>query len=1376
MDDNTIARRLALLSPAKRSLLETKLKENSLETSTAPIIRRRSMGGAVLLSFAQQRLWFLQQLEPDSFAYNQSSAHRLSGPLNIPALSKALDSIVERHEALRTNFVMSDDGVPSQLVGSSRSAELLTVDLSGFSDTAREVELQCAIEASIRRPFDLSRDLMLRAMLLKLDPAHHVLLLMTHHIASDGWSNGILWQELAALYGAYLRGEESPLAELPIQYADYAEWQRQWLRGEVLERQISYWKEQLSGIPMLDLPTDCPRPAVQTYRGARQTFVFPKSLCDQLRVLSRKEGVTLFMVLLAAFQTLLHRYCGQDDIAVGSPIAGRTRSETEGLIGFFVNTLVLRTDLSGNPSFRGVLQRVRHMALGAYEHQDMPFEKLVEELHPDRDLSRSPLFQVLFAFQNVPRQGRELPGLTASPVEIPNETAKFDLSLYMSEEAQGLKARFEYSTDLFNGATIARMQGHFQTLLRDIVANPDRSISDLSVCTDAERRQLLIEWNDTERDYPSDRCVHELFEQQVERSPDAVAVAFEDKWLTYRELNTRADKLAHCLKKLGVGPEKLVGIYVERSLDMVVGLLAILKAGGAYVPLDPAYPKERLAFMLHDAQVQIILTQQSLLTRLPTGDQTRVLCLDKDWTEVAERPYTRPRIVPKPENIAYVIYTSGSTGKPKGVEVSHRAMVNFLNSMQCEPGIASGDTLLAVTTLSFDIAGLELFLPLIAGARVVIVGREIASDGALLAEELAKSGATIMQATPTTWRMLLEAGWRGDSKLKILCGGEALSYEVATQLQARSSSLWNMYGPTETTVWSSIYRFQAAAGQVPIGRPIANTQMYILDCYQQPLPIGVPGELYIGGLGLARGYLNRPELTNDRFLPDPFASGACKRLYKTGDLARWLPDGNIEILRRLDAQVKVRGFRIELEEIESVLSQQVAVRHAVVAVREQDGTKQLVAYIVTKRKVTVGELRSFLTAKLPNYMVPSAFVFLDSLPLTPNGKIDRKALPAPDTCRPELTEGFIPPRTPTEKMIANIWAKVLKIEKIGIHDNFFDLGGHSMLIVRLIGQIETAFGLRLRPAIIFQSPTIAQLASAIQHQSFSRSSLVPIQTRGSREPIFWIHGEISNAFLPRFFGPNQPLYGLDHQSQNGEAARYTRVETIAAHYLKEMQRIQSQGPYYLGGYSFGGVVAFEIAQQLMVQGQEVPLLVLLDPTGLLGIPGWSLAISRNELSYLNRLRNRLVHHFSNLAELGYAEKFIYCRDRAKGIIEGAVQREKARILKKAKKVLYKSLLAFGRPLPPSVRSPYILDVYHKAILKYLPRPYSGHVVFFKSTARGDGFLRLWQQYLLGDVEIYDVAGNHTDLREERWIHSWAERFAASVEVARCRDKSVSEKH
>ena len=1032
------------------------------------------------VSFAQQRLWFLDQLEPESSFYNIPAAVRLTGPLNMAALKGSLNEIVRRHESLRTTFE-TINGEPAQVVVPSLDLALPMIDLGELPESRREAELRRLVIEEGRRPFNLARSPLLRARLLRLRDSEYVLLLTMHHIISDDWSMGVFFQELTALYEAYSTGKPSPLPELPVQYADYTVWQREWLGGERLEQQLLYWKKQLSGsLPVLELPSDRPRPARQTFRGASQSLVLPKRLTDELKTLSQRERVTLFMTLLAAFQTLLSRYTGQEDILVGSPIANRKGIETEALIGFFLNTLVLRTDLSGDPTFRELLGQVREIALEAYAHQDLPFEKLVEELHPERSLSHTPLFQVLFVLRNTPQPAMKLQGLTLSPLESDIGASKFDLNLFIVEEAEGLKASLEFNTDLFDASTIKRMLGHFQVRLEGIVANPEQRLSALPLLTEPERHQLLVEWNDTSTDYPRQQCIHGLFETQVELTPDAVAVIFEDEQLTYGELNRRANQVAHYLRERGVGPEVRVGIIMERSVEMLVGLLGILKVGAAYVPLDPMYPQERLAFMLEDAEVPVLLTQQHLLESLPVHG-AEVVCLDTDWKAIARESEENLVGGATADNLAYVIYTSGSTGKPKGVQISHRALVNFLTSMRLQPGLASHDTLLAVTTLSFDIAGLELYLPLCVGARLVVASREVASDGVRLSERL--SDATVMQATPATWRLLLEAGWQGSERLKILCGGEALSRELANQLLERSAVLWNLYGPTETTIWSAAHKVEFNSGPVPIGRPIANTQFYLLDRHLQPVPIGVPGELYIGGAGLAQGYLHRPELTAERFIVNPFSAEAGARLYKTGDLARYLPSGEIEYLGRLDHQVKIRGFRIELGEVEAVLAGHKSVAENVVVTREDvPGEKRLVAYVISKQDEapSVSELRSYLKERLPEYMVPSAFVQLEALPLTPNGKVDRRALPVPDQERPQLEKAFVAPRTATEEVVAGVWADVLRLEQVGVYDNFFDLGGHSLLATQVISRVRVALQVELSLHSLFEEPTVAGLAKRVE--------------------------------------------------------------------------------------------------------------------------------------------------------------------------------------------------------------------------------------------------------------------------------------------------------
>jgi amino acid adenylation domain-containing protein len=1067
------------------------------EEKKLPAISRRTTNEALPLSFAQQRLWFLDRFEPGAVIYNIPLVIRILGKLDIAAVEWSLNEIVRRHEALRTTFgVVADQ--PVQLIANTWRVPLEIVSLQALPKSQREAEARRLATQETNQPFDLEKGPLLRTTLLRLDEAENVLILTVHHIVFDGWSLEMFMRELKALYEAFTAGQPSPvsvepLPELAIQYADFAIWQRQWLQGETLTSQINYWKQQLAvpqGGTVLELPIDRPRPAIQTFRGAAKTFLFSKSFSETLLHLSQREGATLFMTLLAAFKALLHRYSGQRDITVGTPVANRNHPEIESLIGFFVNTLVLHTDMSGNPSFRELLARVRQVTLGAYDHQELPFERLVEELQLPRDLSRSPLVQAMFSLQNVPNQSVAVSGLKFNRLRIEHGTAMFDLSLFFWKKEDGLIGVLEYNTDLFDADTIGRMIGHYETLLKSLVANPAQRLSDLPLLREPERRQLLAEWNDTRSDYPREQCFHHLFEAQAARTPEAVALVFENEQLTYGELNARANQLAHYLSAhCGVGPEVLAGLYMERSVEMVVGVLGILKAGGAYVPLDPAYPAERIAYVLEDAHVPVLLAQNSTILNLKFSiENLKLICLDTDWKIISAESTANPTVEVAPENLAYAIYTSGSTGRPKGVGISHRALVNFLDSMRDTPGMYTGDTLLAVTTLSFDIAGLELYLPLLVGARVVLASRETASDGKQLMARLEECNVTVMQATPATWRLVLESGWSGKRDLKILCGGEALPRDLANQLldfvgsaqsNDRSAALWNMYGPTETTIWSTINKVETREGSISIGGPIANTQIYILDRHLQIVPIGVPGELCIGGDGLARGYLNRPALTAEKFIPTAMG----ERIYKTGDLARYQNNGKLECLGRIDHQVKIRGFRIELGEIEAVCAQHPLIEQVVVVAREDEpNNKRLVAYLVLKIELAASELRQFLKAKLPDYMVPAAFVFMEALPLTPNGKIDRKRLPAPEQSRRDLPEAFVAPTSPVEKLLAGIWHQFLAVDKIGIHDNFFELGGHSLLATQVNSRLRKILGIDLPLRIQFEAPTVAALARAIAAQ------------------------------------------------------------------------------------------------------------------------------------------------------------------------------------------------------------------------------------------------------------------------------------------------------
>jgi amino acid adenylation domain-containing protein len=1079
------------------------------------------------LSFAQERLWFLEQLDSGSSAYNICRAARLTGPLNVEVLESSLNEIVRRHEVMRTTFQIAD-GQPAQIIASELQVSIKLIELFRLSNTEGDTEVGRLIAEEADRPLDLCAGPLLRATLLRLRGDDHILILTTHHIVSDAWSMGIFTRELWTLYSAYANGRPSPLQELPVQYADYAVWQREWLQGEVLESQLSYWKQHLENIPMLNLPTDRPRPAQQSYLGARQPITLSESLTAAVNELSEREGVTQFMTLLAAFYVLLYRYTGQEDVVVGSPIANRNRTEIEGLIGFFVNTLILRTDLSGTPTFKDLLLRVRDVCLAAYGHQGLPFERLVQELQPERDVSRNPLFQVMFVLQNAPRPLAKASDLRFWQMEIEHERSPFDLSLFLRERDGKVIGFFEYSTDLFGRATIERMAGHFQMLLEGIVADPEQSVSTIPLLTEAERHQLLVEFNDTAAEYPKNSCIHELFEEQVERTPDATAVRFEGKQLTYRELNARANQLAYYLQRLGVGPEKRVGICVERSLEMVVGLLGILKAGGAYVPLDPLYPRERLEFMLNDAQVLILLTQKPLVHQLPRTEASAV-CLD-DLTVFDQENKENPTRETKADGAAYVIYTSGSTGTPKGVVGLHRGAVNRFAWMWSTYPFEANEMSCVKTSLSFVDSVWEVFGALLNGTPLTIIPDQVAKDPQLLIQMLANNHVTRIVLVPSLLKAILGVDPNLQSHLPDLklwtSSGEPLSRELAERFRRclPNSKLLNLYGSSEVSADATCYetRKTESSGSISIGRPIHNTQIYLLDSHLQPVPIGISGEICVGGVGLARGYLNRPQLTTERFIPNAFSDEPRSRLYRTGDLARYLSNGNIEFLGRVDNQVKIRGYRVEPAEVEAVVNQHPAVKDSVVVIRERDSLagKSLVSYVVPRQQSSslVLELRNFLKRKLPEYMVPSAFVMLEALPLTPNGKVNRRALSPPDGAKPALDQSFTEPRTEIEVFVAKVWRGVLRIERLGMHDNFFELGGHSLLGTQVIARLRDAFCRPIPLRALFEAPTVAQFALKIGKIIQGRRSrelppLVPLSRNGYlpaslAQEQFWVVDEL----------------------------------------------------------------------------------------------------------------------------------------------------------------------------------------------------------------------------------------------------------------------------
>lgn len=1086
------------LSPAKQALLAKRLRGEVQPDDRVNVIPRRSHPENLApLSFAQQRLWLLQQIDRHNAAYNEHGAIQLKGELNITALERSLNAIVERHESLRTNFKIIE-GQPLQIISPYLNIKLPIVNLCELSEAEQKTKIQHLITEQSQSPFDLMQEPLFRWKLLQLGQQNYVLLVTIHHIIYDGWSYGLLMRELAAFYEAFSNNKPSPLRELPIQYADFALWQQQWLKGEALDAQLAYWKQQLGNSPpVLQLPADFPRPAVQTFRGARIYFSINPELTKAIKELTQQEDVTLFITLLAAFKILLYRYTGIEDMAIGSPIANRNRPEIEGLIGCFVNTLVLRSDLSGNPTFRELLSRIRQVCLGAYARSDLPFEKLVEVLQPQRSLSYTPLFQVMFALQNTPMSVLELAGLTVSNWESHNGTAKFDLSLYIEEKLGEILGTLEYNTDLFEPATIARMVGHWQELLAGIITNPQQHIAELPLLTSAEKQQLW-EWNCTQADFPKDACIHQLFEFQVERTPDAIAVIFEDQNLTYRELNQQANQLAHYLRELGVRSEVLVGICLERSIETIVAILGILKAGGAYVPLDPDYPQERLDYMISDAQLSILLTRKALVKELPVFSYiqskkiiTNVIYFDCESNQIERHSTANPVHQITSDNLAYVLYTSGSTGTPKGVLGRHRSAVNRLvwNPYPFE----KGEICCQKTSLNFVDSIWEIFAPLLHGLPTVIIANEIVKDPVQLVKTLSQKQVTRLVLVPSLLRVILDTFPDLQTRLPKLkywvSSGETLSAELCQRFRKimPQSILINLYGSSEVSAdvtWYDTSKSQNLSS-IPIGRPISNMQVYILDAKLQPVPIGISGEICIGGEGIARGYLNRPELTNEKFIPHPFSSEPDAYLYRSGDIGRYRSNGEIEYLGRSDRQIKLRGFRIELGEIEAVINQHPAVKQAVVLAREDEpDNKRLVAYIVSEIVADnlTSELRSFLIEKLPDYMMPSAFVQLDILPLTPNGKIDYFALPLPEN-RHQLKQDYVIPQTEVEQLIAGVWQDILQLEKVGINDNFFELGGHSLLLVKIQAKLNKILARELSVIDLFQYPTIHKLAEYLNQNS-----------------------------------------------------------------------------------------------------------------------------------------------------------------------------------------------------------------------------------------------------------------------------------------------------
>ncbi|HTK09338.1 MAG TPA: amino acid adenylation domain-containing protein [Ktedonobacteraceae bacterium] len=1316
-----------------------------------------------LASFSQQRLWFLQQWNPEQSHAITSFILSIDGPLHREALEHSLNKIVQRHEILRTTFAFLE-GHLTQVIAPSLTFPLPVCDLQHFPEGEWMPYVQREVQHMASQSFDLAHGPLLRVALLRCAQERHFLIFLAHQGIIDAQSRDIFLQELATFYRAYVTDRPSSVSTPPLQYTDFALQQQEWVgRQDALAPHLAYWQHLLDRAPaVLDLPMSHSTRTTVTDHGGAHQFALPAKLREALNGLCRQDDVELFTPLLAAFAALLSRYSGQDDFCLGSSSGKRSWPGTETLIGNFVNTLMLRVDLSGDPTFQELVARIHTMVTASCAHANVPFEYVMKELHLEHHGQNAP-FQVFFALE--PSVSSLPPGWSLLPIQGETEHAQFDLSLVLTEYPEGLHGCVEYRTDLFDAATIERLVGHWLTLLEAAVLQPAQRLALLPMITEAERQQAVVAWNATQAPYPRDTPLHQLFEEQVARTPAATAVSFATQQLTYGDLNAQANRLAHALREKGVGPDTLVGIFVERSLDMVVGLLGILKAGGAYVPLDPTYPSDRISFMLEDAQTAVLVTQSHLMSHLPAHTAS-VVCLDADADWLQQQPTTNPSPVNTVDHLAYVIYTSGSTGRPKGVQLCHRSVVNFMISMRQQPGLSPEDRLLAVTTLSFDIAGLEIYLPLITGAQVIIASSAMVSDGAALAQTIAQERITVMQATPITWRILLASGWQGSPQLRVFCGGEALPLDLAQQLRAKVAALWNLYGPTETTIWSAAQAIQPEDERISIGRPIANTEFYLLDPNLQLVPIGVPGELFIGGDGLARGYLRRPELTQERFIAHPFQHEAGARLYRTGDLAYYQPDGTIVVMGRLDHQVKVRGFRIELGEIEAVISQYPSVQQVVVVVREDTpGDSRLVAYVVpqAQEQLVRENLHQYVQEHLPAYMLPYTYVVMEAFPLTLNGKIDRRALPAPEASRQEEASTFVAPETFLQQQLVTLWEDLLQVRPLGIRDNFFEMGGHSFLAMRLVERIEQAYGKKLPLSTLFAEATVEHVAQVLQQeesgevQPETRTPWFAVQADGTKRPFFFLHGQWEGgAFysleLARALGSDQPFYLLDTYRFVEEEMPPT-IEEMATAHLDVLRRLQPEGPYQFGGWCNGGLIGYEMARQLRAQGQRVDLLVLMDADA----PGFRF---REERRCIDRLIARLRLNPQKQVDwfLRYRHMRLFLYDLklyVRNVLASRPQPEDADDMSWA--ACWKRFFLSKKAL----RQDW-LGVYEWAAAGYQPSAYPEKVTFFW-TQEEPWRKNKWSPWITrNELDIHIIPGNHITSRT-RYLSVLAEHLRSSMQ-------------
>ena len=1359
--------RIAGLSPEKRALFDRKLAlASNAAAPRTPIVRDESL--PPIASLVQRGFWAMEQIEADTSRLNVGFTLRLHGPLDVRAMENALSALIDRHDALRARFSASVDGELQVETMPSWQFALPVVDLSAIPVGELETSLQADLYAEVNHPFLLDSENLIRGILYQLGEQDHILQLTIHHLVIDGWGVGIAFRDLAELYNSALTGHPANLPDLPVRFTDFARWHREQLAGPEGERLLAFWLDQLAGAPtVLSLPTDRPRPPYQTFRGKTLSFPVSDSLNTAIQECCLRENVTPFMIVLAGVYSVFAKYTGQNDILVGSPMAARMQMETEQIVGCFTNTVVLRGQLTGEPSFHDLLHRVRKTALDAFAHQDLPFDVLKQKLSIDRDPSRAPVVQVLVISQNTSIDLPHFDGLSTEIESVTTDSSMVDLTIDLKPQGRALEVDIQYNIDLFDSSTI-----DLETFLTRAIEAPDQKIAAISLLTAAQERQLLVDWNQTQADYPRDVPLAALVEAQVKRTPQAVAITCGDKQLTFAELNERANQLAHHLLRHGAGPDQLVGVCLSRSLDTIVALLAIIKTGGAYLPIDPLLPSDRIQYLIEDSGVSTVISEQQHVNYLPSFHGTVILMEDRGWQS---SPRENPGVAVDPTSLIYLIYTSGSTGKPKGVQVPRGAFTNFLWSMRDLLQLTDADRVLAVTTISFDMAGPEIWLPLVVGARMVLATREDAADGKLLLGLIEDQDVTFMQATPITWQLLFMAGWKQKKNMQVVCGGEAMPPELAAQLVPAVKRLWNLYGPTETTVWSTAYVVTDPSQPVLIGRPFANTLCYILDNQRQPVPIGVTGELYIAGDGMAIGYLNRPELTSGAFVADPFQGGA-KQMYRTGDLARYRGDGNIECLGRIDHQVKLRGYRIELGEIEAALKDIPEILEAVVTLREdQPGDKRLVAYIVCSHGLVpeTTDIIRVLKTKLPYYMVPAVYQTLAKLPVSPSGKIDRKALPVPHAQQVSTAGTYEAPRGPVQEILARIWSEVLEVPRVGIHDDYFDLGGDSLRAVRLILKIRQAFP-ESRPSLatFLRAPTIERFASTLTGGDADWSCLVPVREGVERPPFFCVHGAGGNWMSMRALAMampgDQPFYCLQARGLDGRTAPFTTVEETAACYVEYIRSVQPNGPYNLGGGCYGGLVAFEMACQLRAVGERVDVLALIDATN----HAYGRHVPKSRLLYfkLSFIFRRTIHHLRQLEETNPAERRRYLWQRFK---------IGWRVITEAKDVFSADGMSIDpndeyrdRAASDSSGDDFeenldrIRDASLAASRKFIPKPYDGQVTVFRAKQRPDepySDVGLgWGPVVFGGVTVHEIDADHNNIFEPPAVNSVAELLDAEL--------------